>query len=273
MEKDYFNLRDYLDNPGGKGSATGVSLQNTKNHFQDEMKKIEKLMNVVWYKTPKKDKLAAHITLPSQSVDNIKYDIVFEFEVGENRNFGDSVLDCPVKVFSNSPSFVYTYAYAFKKYRRLVSWADEKYPEGTLTTEPKTKNPYKMISFERSIYLAAAYIKNRRDYIPLVAGTGNMIKNISDVKEYVQDMDSLDKARTDFKEVKKQAKKADEEEKKKTIDKTSKEKEKYKSDYQKKHSQTSTPTAASSNIKKAKPSNAKNIKKPTATKKPKKGVR
>lgn len=273
MEKDYFNLRDYLDNPGGKGSATGVTLQNAKNHFHDEMKKIEKLMNVVWYTTPKKDRLAAHITLPSQSVENIKYDIVFEFEVGVKREYGDSVLDCPVKVFSNSPSFVYTYAYAFKKYRRLISWADEKYPEDTLNTEPKTKNPYKMISFERSIYLAAAFIKNRRDYIPLVSGTGKTIRDIKDVKEYVQDMDSLDKARSDFKEAKAQAKKMEEEGTKKVVDKTAKELEKHKSDYQKKHSQVSTPTTASSNIKKPKPTNAKNIKKPTATKKPKKGVR
>ena len=258
---DIFTLKSYLNNPGGKGSSVGIALQTAKNHYMEEFKKVEGKMSLKWFYTPKKDYLCAHITLPSQSTESILYDIVFEFHLGETRTYGDYILDYPVKVFSNAPSFMYTYAYAFHKEKRLVSWSKTKYPPNTLSTEPVSKNPYKQISFERSIYLAAAYLQNRREYVPLALGTGTQINKIAMVADYVQDMDSLDKKRKDAK----LQKNADSERKKAPINPGRPKNRTTPS--------TSTKPSTSSATKKPKSANGNNIKKAKGTKKPKKGIK
>lgn len=192
MNNDIFTLKKYLNNPDGSSNAVGIGLQPIKNQYNDELKKIERNMSIKWYTNAKRDTLCAHIILPSQSNEFVQYDIVFEFQLGENREYGEYLLDYPVRIFSNSPSFVYSYAYMFYKDKRLVPWLLGKYPPATLQNPPVNKNPNKQIKFERSLYLAAAYIQNKRDYLPLAVNTARILPSITKVKDYVNTMDQLD---------------------------------------------------------------------------------
>lgn len=260
MADDIFTLKEYLNNPDGKG----IGLQNIKNQYITELKTLEKDMSISWYTTSKKDVLCAHIILPSQSNETVRYDIVFEFQLGDKHDHGEYLLNYPVRVFTNSPSFVYKYAYMYNKEGRLIPWLKQKYDIATFQKEPSSKNPNKEMRFERSLYLSALYIQNHRDYLPLALSTARVLVNITKIKDYVLAMNELDAKRKQESYLKSQQKLYENK------------KKEYENMVQrtKSHSTPAKPTqsATSSATKKPKGTSS-GVKKPTGVKKPKKGTR
>ena len=125
-----------------------------------------------------------HVKVPSETVDNFFYDVVIEFDPFINGNVAGkrahSFEDCHVKVFSNCPSFVYTYAYVFyhmkdpergsdsmiidkfnqkiPKDRLMIKGLEKSLGEKPLTDDPVVRNPYGLPLFDKSIYYAIFYI-------------------------------------------------------------------------------------------------------------------
>ena len=95
------------------------------------------------------------IAVPSETVDNLTYDVVIHFVDGVGKS---NLANTEVKVFSNSPSFVFTYAYAFHAGKLLVKDLVSKMSSTAITTVPIVKNTELVTGFEKTLFYAYFYI-------------------------------------------------------------------------------------------------------------------
>lgn len=113
-----------------------------------------------------------HVKVPSETVQKIHYDVVIEF-----LRKGHDLMDSEVRVFSNSPAFVYYYAYALYHYgeditqrrtifnrrkppvdSQLVPILLEHLPDASLTDPPEVRNPAQIPLPDKSVYFAFMYL-------------------------------------------------------------------------------------------------------------------
>ena len=103
-----------------------------------------------------------YLKLDSSSSYRLKYDIIFEFrglQFVDKGNQKDGVFKDKTEmyVFSNSPDFVFTYAYAFNKINAIVP--KYKHLLGiALTQAPKIKNPTADIGMPGSLFTGLYYL-------------------------------------------------------------------------------------------------------------------
>jgi hypothetical protein len=63
-----------------------------------------------------------------------------------------------MKLFSNSPSFLFTYAYVYFHKDLIVDEFVPKLPPIAISTPPVIRNPVESLGFEKSTYVAARYM-------------------------------------------------------------------------------------------------------------------
>lgn len=169
------------------------------------------------YLTSPGNRRMIHVKVPSETVRDFYYDVIFEYSPDENTK---SFVDCDIKVFSNSPSFVYTSAYVFahwdpdsgktssnskgmmidafkKKLPRnsmMVPGLSSKLGDEPIHDKPETRNPLGAPLFDKSLYYAAFYIMENVNYDELVAN----IRPTASITVYnnVVDFDQLMTARS-----------------------------------------------------------------------------
>lgn len=216
---EIYRIKDFLNNPAGKGN-TLLNISLVKANFTDRYNKIVKLIKHRIFFV--KDDIYFLINIPS-SVDKVFYDILVKF-TPDSKSPGISIADMNMQVFSNSPSWLYTYAYAYQKHDLFIKECRKKLSSQMLKDIAKVKNPYGMLSYDFSIFAALYYIVNN-DYLNI-----EMLKNeslsekrsLSYVLSLVQNADTLQKNR----KLQKDYNKLEEEEKlKKSKNKISKFKE------------------------------------------------
>lgn len=157
-------VKEYLDNPMGKGSTAitnRTAIQASLNfRYEDLVKKNKGLDHKLFRYN---DTFYIHVKIPSESKRENTYDVVimlssldekFSTDINLNRYF--------MSVFSNCPSFVYTFAYVYNKYDMLIPELKDKYEHVTLESEPKIKNPAEIINYDKSIYFACKYITEHK---------------------------------------------------------------------------------------------------------------
>ncbi len=178
------NLIQYLNNPAGKGSAV-IPSKEIKLNLDGQFEKLRELMKMTIYT---KDKLLIYkIDIPSRSAEGVFYTVIIEYNLNDIAGNVTSVNEAPFKCFSNCPSFIYTYAFVFNKNDLLCSWLKDKYSNDVLSKSPDTRNQYKIVSFERSMYLALKYIsllgRNKIDRMPFLA---HKINSLDEVKRHIK---------------------------------------------------------------------------------------
>lgn len=99
-----------------------------------------------------------HIKVPSEKVKGLFYDVVIKSEVPSDKK-RVTINNNPIKVYSNSPSFLFQYAYVCNKYGLIIDELIPKIGDIALSTPPKSKNPLENFGFEKSIYYACMYLK------------------------------------------------------------------------------------------------------------------
>lgn len=146
-------IKDFYNNPAGKG-MTVLNLTSAKKDFDKRYSdNIKKIMHFI-YKV--KNVVYIHIKIPS-SVNHIYYDVVVKF-TPTSKSTGDTLNDMDIQLFSNSPSFIYTYAHAYFKHKLFIDELRKKLSSKILKTVSEQKNPYKIISYDYSIYFAVKFI-------------------------------------------------------------------------------------------------------------------
>lgn len=152
----------------GKGSNALQSRELVRKDLDSRFDKILEDKQIGFIVFKERDDYYFHLRIPSESkTKQNTYDVVLQFTTnGEGNIKNDKDLSrYYVKFFSNSPSFTYTYAYAFNLYGMLADHTKGMFDSKTLTHPPITRNPGEIINYEKSTYFAAHYLSINPEYL------------------------------------------------------------------------------------------------------------
>lgn len=164
-------LKGFLDNPIGKGT----SILPNKELIVNDLKRRRGIMidkgkkfDVNVYHNEVTDNYFFHVIVPSETQRDNTYDVVIQLSPPKTQT---GILKPPTidkyeaRFFSNSPSFVFTYAYIMNSNGLLVKFLAKKYDSIVLRQEPVVKNPTGVILYEKSIVFAILTILDNVDYM------------------------------------------------------------------------------------------------------------
>lgn len=168
----------------GKGSVKIPSaeiIEKFKNQY-DAMLTRGLKFKVSIYRPIGGNGIIVHTKVPSETVDGFYYDVLIELISNGATDFEE----CDIKIFSNSPSFVYTYAYVFynleddeskskgliideyhKKIPKdniMITGTSKKLSEEILHGKPIIRNPFGIPLFDKSIYYAIFNMVDKLDF-------------------------------------------------------------------------------------------------------------
>jgi len=153
------SLRQLVDNPSGKGSAYLAKRAMIKQGLNITYIKILNRFRKQFYAVPyiyNDGRILMHVKVPSEiyNINKISYDVIFEFEPDDRKRLAMRNVKC----FSNSPSFIFTYAYVFNAKSILIDEFKDVLPNQCLTQPPVIRNPIESMGYEKSIYIASRYL-------------------------------------------------------------------------------------------------------------------
>jgi len=208
------NMSKYLTNPMGKGASV-LSFAPIRNELDKQYNILQHAITVAWYSMG--DFLVAHVKVPSHSIENLFYDVLIEIDTESIPDNITVINNANVRVFSNCPSFVFTFANIFQKNGDFIDWAGGKYPKEIMKKDPETRNPAGIVSYERSLYLAFKYIlSNGRNYKNRVKL--NLVS--AKAKQILKDVKSSEEILKEYQKGKDKQKERDAELKKKNLKET-----------------------------------------------------
>jgi len=130
--------------------------------YEERYKKYISSHKIVYYATTRLgDDYYIHCKVPSETADNITYDVVLRF-------FTDNIITKTnrmltgynVQFFSNSPGFMYKYAYIYNKAGYLIDTLYDKIDASYINTPPKDNPEIK--SYESTIYYTCRFLLDNR---------------------------------------------------------------------------------------------------------------
>ena len=133
-----------------------------------------------------------YIKIPSEPFPFLlTYDVVLRFYAGITNRITP---ETPIQVFSNSPSFMFTFAYVFARNDAIIDEMSHLLGARALNEAPSKTNPKQLIGFEKSLYFALMHLNNTGlkdldDYLSrnsnIVNVTGSRIPSSDEkLKEY-----------------------------------------------------------------------------------------
>ena len=162
-------LEQYILNPMGKNNAvmnasTREIMRKTYIHkFDNLLLRESGYIKYTTYYDKKNNNYWIHVKVPSETVKNFYYDVVFKFSSTEKTAlFGEDLFKCNVKFYSNDPAFVYTYAHVFSKNGLFIKELGSKMCKQALKREAKEKNPNNVVGYVKTIYFAYLLMQNKK---------------------------------------------------------------------------------------------------------------
>lgn len=185
-------IKDYINNPMGRKNAVISNREMYRSYYTDKFNKLMVRENgkidYTLYKS--KNNYYIHLKIPSETVKNFYYDVVFCFYP---KSTNDKTIDnYYVKFYSNDPSFVYTFAHAFAKNKLFIDDLAPKMSKQALKKTATEKNPNSEIGYVKTIYFAYIYMNNKGlfntiHYVSAEKYDKNkLLKNIMDADEKIK---------------------------------------------------------------------------------------
>lgn len=160
---------EYIDNPMGTGSAALGSRHVLINDYSKRLAKLseQKDLTPIIYHDKGKDDYYFHFKIPSESKGRGNtYDVVIKLSAPNKGNKDSMLTNYTLQFFSNSPSFIYTFAYMYNKNDMLISFlAKEKYDKVVLSKAPNIRNPQQAMTYEKTTIFALLYMIKDRKYL------------------------------------------------------------------------------------------------------------
>ena len=157
------NIQKYMINPMGSGSSV-LMLPELRKSLDIQYQSLVSKITMTWYSFQDKYYIA-HVKIPSRTIDKLFYDVLIEMDRSSIPESSTVINGGNARVFSNCPSFTFTYAKVFNDKGDLIPWTKEKYNAEVFINDPVKRNPMKISSYERSIYFAIKFITtNGRNY-------------------------------------------------------------------------------------------------------------
>ena len=154
---DYrYTIGSFLNNPVGAGAASAYGRKTILDNLRNEYQRLRQVGKFSHQFLKVDDSVLIAVRVPSASFDNFHYDVVIEFQ-----NVGDSdqsLTAKEIRVFSNAPSFVFTYAYVFEEREMLIPYLRSLIGKEALSTPPRIRNPDETINYEKTVVLAMIHI-------------------------------------------------------------------------------------------------------------------
>ena len=129
-------LREFINNPAGKGdsSINRATLISVLDGKYDKLVK-DKTIQFKIYKKIKGGSYYIHLIIPSETERDNTYDVVFLFEdIKKEYAKSGTISDYDIRVFANSPSFVYTFANVYKENDMFIDSLSSKYEKEILSS-------------------------------------------------------------------------------------------------------------------------------------------
>ena len=105
-----------------------------------------------------------YFQIPSESnseypSDKVHYDVILQL-VPPNASWleSENLRDFDVRVYSNCPSFTFTFTYVYYKQGALINMPHGAYTRKALNTKPVTRNPLLLYGIEKSLWFAICYM-------------------------------------------------------------------------------------------------------------------
>lgn len=162
---DVITFKYFLNNPIGQDAQAMhynlIRQEYTRKY--NELMKRKKIEIAGVYKIQQSYFL--HLLIPSESSRDNNYDVVIEFyDEKNNLKYEPTINKYSVRFFSNCPSFVFTYAYAYKSNNLLINELGNKFNDLVLSQEPKIKNPSQITNIDKSLFFALLFLYNNLHY-------------------------------------------------------------------------------------------------------------
>lgn len=155
-------IKEYIENPMGKGDAAlGTNRSTIKGVLTEKYQRLtnRKKIKSFCYTGTKKNQYTIHLVIPSETERDNTYDIVFEFTPANKEVLSAGTLkEYDVRVFANSPSFAYTFAYVYQKHGLMIDFLAKRLGKQFVKIAPDVRNRYQIVSYEKYIFFGAMYI-------------------------------------------------------------------------------------------------------------------
>jgi hypothetical protein len=148
-----------LQNPTGWGSAAVGNRERIKKDLADRFQvlMVKAKGEIVHQVYTDGDDFVVHLRVPSETIEGLKYDVVLRLHP---ETADQALSDYRMTLFSNSPHFVFTYAYVLNQKGSLEETVKGKMSSKALDEEPKIRNPIETWGFEKSTYFACLYLRH-----------------------------------------------------------------------------------------------------------------
>lgn len=158
----HISIRQFTENPSGKGSAFLAKRAMIKQGLNATYIKLLNHYRRAFYAVPyllDDGRYIYHVKVPSEmyNINKISYDVIIEFAADKT---GKRLALRDAKFFSNSPSFIFTYAYVFNAKQIIPEAFKSVLPSQCLTQAPVVRNPIESMGYEKSLYVACRYLQD-----------------------------------------------------------------------------------------------------------------
>ena len=156
-------------------------IEDYRERYDVMVKNQKKVPHADTYTVTPGNRVIVHIKIPSETIDGLFYDVLLELSAEKTAV---SFEECDIKIFSNSPSFVYSVAYIFAHWdpdaqkptekgkgmmidtlkgklprdRMLIPGVEKKLGKKPIHDPPEIRNPMGLPLFDKSIYFAIFYM-------------------------------------------------------------------------------------------------------------------
>lgn len=155
-------INQFLKNPAGHGSAAGarrdIIIDNLEKRYHKLYKEAKKLFKMSIFTEDTNYYFVFKIPSETYYKEKLTYDVVIQLIPIGSASRDLTLNRYAVKVFSNAPNFLFTYAYVYNKDDIIIDFLKDKVSELALTKPPEKRNPYQEYGFEKSVYFALLYI-------------------------------------------------------------------------------------------------------------------
>jgi len=158
--QEHISIAKMIQNPTGKNTAFFASRVRVKAQLDSIFIKNLRRYRREFYAVPYVDDITHNIyfyvSVPSEtfSINRVRWDCLIEIIYNKSL----SLENRDAKYYTNSPSFIFTYAYVFNQQDLLPQIIKKKMPSQCLTQPPTIKNPVETRGFDKILYQALKYL-------------------------------------------------------------------------------------------------------------------
>lgn len=168
MEGSKMTFEEYILNPMQKqgmvfNSIMREAMRTTyKTKFDNILLREAGKINHYKFVNKKENTYYILIKIPSEIVPKFYYDVVIKFFANADiEESGANLSKYNIRVFSNDPSFNFTFAYVFLKNELVIKELVPKLAKLAKKEAPKVTNPEEHIGYVKSLYFAYLFMKER----------------------------------------------------------------------------------------------------------------